>query len=341
MNMILNVSIIILTLLVVAALTAASEISMIAVSRLRLRRLATDGSKAAKMVLKVLEAPEKFFGTILVINNIVDSLIASIMTVVLVHAFSSEKTGVIVATIFATLLIILFEVVAKTLAARQPERLSLLLVLPVSITIRIFTPLIHGLTKTTNFVVNLLGGKTDSRSSLVSDEEIRALVKIGAEEDKIHKEKYKMLSRIFDFSETLVRTVMTPRSKMVSIDINAKLEDILDKALETGFSRIPVYREKTDNVVGLINMKDLLNISVNKELFVLQDIVYPPVFIQGGKKVTELLRDFQKGHTHLAVVLDPHGKVEGLVTLEDILEEIVGEIEDEYDIRTSFMGKSQ
>lgn len=339
MSEIFNVSIIMLALLIIAALTAASEISMIAVSRLRLRRLATDGSKSAKLVLKVLETPERFFGTILVINNVVDSLIASIMTVVLVHAFKSEQTGVIVATIVATLLIILFEVVAKTLAARHPETLALILVRPVNMTIKIFTPLIRGLTMTTNFLVNLIGGKTDTRASLVSDEEVRAMIKIGAEEDKIHKDKYKMLSRVFDFSETLVRTVMTPRSKIVSIDINAKLEDILDKALETGYSRIPVYRDKADNIVGVINMKDLLSVSVNRELFVLQDIIYLPAVIQGSKKVTELLRDFQKGHTHLAVVTDQNGKLEGLVTLEDLLEEIVGEIEDEYDIRTSFMGK--
>jgi putative hemolysin len=340
MNETVSISLVILVLLIIAALTAASEISMIAVSRLRLRRLATDGSKAAKLVLKVLESPERFFGTILVINNVVDSMIASIMTVVLVHALHSEKTGVIVATILATLFIILFEVVAKTLAARHPERLSLVLVRPVSMTIKIFTPLIRGLTITTNFLVNLIGGKSDLKASLVSDEEVRALIKIGAEEDKIHREKYKMLSKVFDFSETVVRTVMTPKDKIVAIDINAKLEDILDKVLESGFSRIPVYKDKPDNIVGVINMKDLLNISANRELFVLQDIIYPPAFIQGNKKITELLREFQKGHSHLAIITDPNGRLEGLVTLEDLIEEIVGEIEDEYDIRASFMGKS-
>jgi putative hemolysin len=340
MNGTIGVTMIILALLLIAAVTAASEISMIAVSRLRIRRLAADGSKAAMLVLKVLEKPESFFGTILVINNIVDSLIASIMTVVMVHAMVSEETGVIVATILATLFIIIFEVVAKTLAARHPETLSLFLVRPVSVTIKVMTPLIRGLTVTTNFLVAIIGGKYDAKASLVSEEEVRALIKIGAEEDKIHKEKYKMLSKVFDFSETLVRTVMTPKNKIVSIDINAKLEDILDKVLESGYSRIPVYKGNPDNVVGVINMKDLLNISVNRELFVLQDIIYPPAVIEGNKKITELLKEFQKGHSHLAIINDPEGKLEGLVTLEDLIEEIVGEIEDEYDIRASFMGKS-
>ena len=126
---------------------------------------------------------------------------------------------------------------------------------------------------------------------------------------------------------------MKPKIEMMTIDINSTIDAILDKALEYGYSRLPVYKDSPDNIVGIINMKDLLNLSVNKSLIVLQDIIYPPTFVPGSKKVVELLKDFQKGHTHIAIVLDPRGVVEGVVTLEDILEEIVGEIEDEYDIR--------
>ena len=142
-----------------------------------------------------------------------------------------------------------------------------------------------------------------------------------------------MLSSVFDFSNAIVKDVMTPKEKVFAIDMGSSMEDILEKVLESGYSRIPVYKGSPSSIVGVINMKDLLNLSLNKGLVVLQDIIYPPTFVPGSKKVVELLKDFQKGHTHIAIVLDPRGVVEGVVTLEDILEEIVGEIEDEYDIR--------
>ena len=121
---------------------------------------------------------------------------------------------------------------------------------------------------------------------------------------------------------------------MMTIDINANIDAILDKVLESGYSRLPVHGGSPDNIIGVINVKDLLNLSVNKGLIVLQDIIYPVTVVSGSKRVTELLREFQKGHTHLAIVTDSQGKVEGLITLEDLLEEIVGEIEDEHDIRS-------
>jgi len=119
----------------------------------------------------------------------------------------------------------------------------------------------------------------------------------------------------------------------VLIDVGANIDSILDKVLESGYSRLPVYKDKPDNIIGVINMKDLLNLSVNRDLVILQDIIYPPVFVPDSKHVAELLKEFQKGHTHLAIIIDSYGKIQGLVTMEDLLEEIVGEIEDEHDIR--------
>jgi CBS domain containing-hemolysin-like protein len=148
-----------------------------------------------------------------------------------------------------------------------------------------------------------------------------------------HREKYRMLSRIFDFSDAVVRNVMAPKKEITSIDINADIDEIIEKVLESGYSRIPVYKDNPDNIVGIVNMKDLLGLSCNRGLILLHDIIYPPTFVSGSKKVTELLKDFQKGHTHIAIVVDGRNKIEGIVTLEDLLEEIVGEIEDEYDLR--------
>jgi putative hemolysin len=320
-------------LLFFAAFTAASETAIIAASRLKLRRLAASGSKTAKLILKILETPERFFGTILVSNNIVDVLIASVVTALVIALVKNEAKGVFFATAIVSALIIISEVAAKTLAARRSEKLALLLARPVKIMIIIFAPIVRILSMITNAIVGLFGVKKDGKPSLISEEEIRALIKIGEEEDTQHKERYRMLSKVFDFSEALVKDVMIPKEQIVSLDIDASIDAMLDTALEYGYSRLPVYQGSGDNIVGIINMKDLLNLSVNRSLIVLQDIIYRPIFVQHDRKVSELLKEFQKGHTHLAIVVNQAGKVIGLITLEDLLEEIVGEIHDESDLR--------
>ncbi len=322
-------------LLLIGALTAASETSIIASSIIKLRRLAADNSKAARIILKILETPERFFGTILVANNIVDALIASIVTVIVISFTGQSSHGIIIATIIASFLIIVFEVAAKTLSAKNPVRISLSLARAVKYLIFILSPAVRALSVITNFIVNLLGGKTKGSASLVVEDEIKALIRIGEEESPRHKDKYKMLSKVFEFSEAVVKTVMVPKDKMVCIDADDNIDDILDKALESGYSRIPVYKAKPDNIIGVINMKDLLNLSLNRGLVILHDIIYPPIRVLDSKNVAELLKEFQKGHTHLAIVVDSEGNIQGMVTMEDLLEEIVGEIQDEYDIRNA------
>ncbi|MFA5143498.1 MAG: hemolysin family protein [Candidatus Omnitrophota bacterium] len=328
-------AILIIILLLLAALTAASEIAIIAVSRIKIRKLVSQGSKSARIIKQMLETPEKFFSTILVVNNIIDTLIAAIVTAIMI-ALMGEQKGIIIATIAGSLAIIVFEVVAKTLAATHSEKLSLFLAKPVNYLIIAFSPVVKGLVYVTNFVLRLVSAQAPSRPALITDEELRALIKISAEENILHKEKYKMLSKVFDFSEAIVKNVMTPKDLMVALDIDSGFDAIVDKVLESGYSRLPVYKGSPDNIVGIINMKDLLNLTINKELVVLQDIIYPAAIFPETKKVSELLKEFQKGHTHIGIVTDAKGKPVGIITLEDLLEEIVGEIEDEYDVRTCY-----
>ena len=333
-------SLLLVVLLVLAAITAASEISIIAVSRIKLKKLASEGSKTAKVILKILETPERFFSTILVSNDIVDALIAVLVTAVIIRLMGeSNGWGVVVATIVSSFLIIVSEVTAKTIAARHSEKASFLLARPIQWLIKISTPIVWGLEIIINGLTNLLGAGGKGKPSLVTEEEIRALIKIGTEEDVVHKEKYRMLSKVLDFSDAVVKNVMTLKDEIVAIDIKAKLDDILEHVVESGYSRLPVYDGHPDNIIGMINMKDLLNLAHNKELIVFQDIIYPATFVSDAKKVTELLKEFQKGHTHLAIVTDDENKIAGIVTLEDLLEEIVGEIEDEYDVRASHYKK--
>ena len=230
---------VIILLLVVALFTDAAEISIIAVNRIKMRRLSGGGSKAAKIILKILESPEIFFSTILVTNNIVTTLIASIVTAQMITLVGSEK-GIIFATTIVALIIVLCEVIAKTLAASYSEKISLLLARPVSVLIIILSPLVKGIVNVTNFTVRLISGNEVKEAVLFTEEEIKSLIKIGQEEGILHKEKYKLLSKIFDFSETVVKDVMTPKKDMVAIDINSDFNDILNKALESGYSRLPV-----------------------------------------------------------------------------------------------------
>ncbi len=327
--------ILILFLLTLAAITSASEISIISASRLRLRRLSGEGSRRAAIILKILETPERFFSTILVSNNVVDTLIAVLITAIVIRFMGQGGWEVLTSTVVAAFLIIVFEVTAKTIAANYSERMSLYLARPMRLLIKLFSPLVLGFEVIINAILRMIRAKTLAKASLVTDEEIRAMIKIGQEEGSLQKEKYSMITRIYALHDAVVKTVMTPKKDIFSINALSNIDDILARVLESGYSRIPVYKDSPDNISGIINMKDLLMLSSNRELVVLQDIIYPPTIVNESKKVTELLKEFQKGHTHIAIVVDNQNKIQGIITLEDLVEEIVGEIEDEYDVRVN------
>ena len=280
-----------------------------------------------------LESPERFFGTILVANNLVDVLIASIATAMMINVLGDERRGVLFATILVTVAIIVSEVTAKTVAARRSEKISFTLAIPTAFLIRLLSPIVNVLSHVINLIARIFGAGSTSKPSLVTEEEIQALIKIGGEEGVIGKEKVRMLARVFEFSKTLVRDVMTPNAHIVSLNADSKYEEMMRAVLESGYSRLPVYRENPDNIIGIINVKDLLNFWEHRELIIIQDMIYQPPVVPGTKKVVDLLKEFQMGKAHMAVVKDAQGRIEGLVTLEDVLEEIVGEISDEYDIR--------
>jgi len=322
-------------LLTLAAITSASEISIISVNRLRLRRLSSEGSRRAAIILKMLETPERFFSTILVSNNVVDTLIAVLVTAIVIRFIGQGNWEVVTSTVVAAFLIIVFEVTAKTVAANYSEKMSLYLARPMRLLIKLFSPLVIGLEGVINAALKIIGARALSKASLVTDEEIRAMIKIGQEDGSLQKEKYGMITKVFALHDAVVKNVMTPKKDIFSISADSNMSDILSRVIESGYSRIPVYTGNPDNISGIANMKDLLMLSSNKDLIVFQDIVYPPTIVNESKKVTELLKEFQKGHTHIAIVVDSQNKLQGIVTLEDLVEEIVGEIEDEYDVKVN------
>ncbi len=236
--------------------------------------------------------------------------------------------------IFITFLhIIVGELAPKSIAIRHPKATTLFVAIPLNVFYLIFKPAIWALNVTANQILRLVGIQpaTESERSH-SEEEIRLLIAEGTKSGEIDKTEQQLIEKIFEFNDKTAKDVMIPRNVMFAIDIDESREKIIEKVIEAGYSRIPVYKDSIDNIIGVIYSKDIVSAAEHRELIVLQDIIRPAHFIPETKLIGEILKDFQKKHIHLGIVINEHGGVEGVITLEDIIEEIVGEIEDEYDI---------
>ncbi|HRI86216.1 MAG TPA: hemolysin family protein [Ignavibacteria bacterium] len=228
--------------------------------------------------------------------------------------------------------IILGELAPKSIAIRYPKQTTLFIALPLQIFYLFFKPAIYVLNGTANYILKLFGLNPATESERFhSEEEIRQLITEGTLSGKIDETESKIIQKVFDFNDKTANEVMIPRNIMFAIDVEEKREVIIQKVIEEGYSRIPVYKDSLDNIIGIIYSKDIISAAEHKELIVLQDIIRPAHFIPETKQIGEILKDFQRKHIHLGIVVNEHGGVEGLITLEDIIEEIVGEIEDEYD----------
>jgi putative hemolysin len=318
---------------------AAAELSLSSVSRIRLMQKADEGVKAAQLALDLTQKASQFLPVILLLTQLVDTVIPAIAVILAVNLIG--PLGPAVAAGVVTLVVFIWaEMVPKTIAVNNPERVALVVVRPVIWLTRVLYPLAFVFIRIANFFVTLFGG-TVTRRPFVTEEEIKMMVSVGADEAAIEEEEKEMIHSIFEFSDTLVREVMVPRPDMKVVNSNASIEEVLEQIIKAGHSRIPVYSESIDNVVGLIYAKDLL-VYVNrarpaKGEVVLQKMMRPAYFVPETKRVSELLKEMQQKKTHMAVVLDEYGGTAGLVTIEDLLEEIVGEIFDEYDLEEAMV----
>ncbi len=231
--------------------------------------------------------------------------------------------------------IILGELAPKSLAIRHPKATTLFVALPLNIFYLIFKPAILILNGAANQILKLIGIKPVSESERShSEEEIRLLIAEGTRSGEIDETEQAIIEKVFGFNDKTAREVMVPRNSVFAIDIDENRETIIEKLIEEGYSRIPVYKDSIDNIIGIIYSKDIISAAEHKEIIVLHDIIRPVEFIPETKHIGDILKDFQKKHIHLGIVVNEHGGVEGLITLEDIIEEIVGEIDDEYDTET-------
>lgn len=316
-------------LLLLSFFFSISETSIIALSKLRLRHLVVKGVRRAKTLERLVLKLDRVITAILVGNNMVNASVSAIITTLLIF-YLGPKWGTIIATILsASVLLVLCEITPKILATKHTEKIALFTAPIMELFIRIFRPFIGFFTACSNFILRIFGLEKSKRSALITEEELRLMIEIGKEEGVLSDEERKMLHRIFEFGDTKVIDVMVPKEQMSAVNIKTGFDDLLNLFVEGGHARLPVYRDSLDNVVGVIYSHDLLYILNEKELFVLDDLVYNIYRAQGNMRVSELLKKFQAEKIQIAIVVDEKGKTLGLLTLEDLLEEIVGEIEED------------
>jgi len=299
---------------------------------------ADEGDKKAQMTLDLTQKSKEFLSVILLLTLSADTGMAAIAAVLAAEVLAfgpAIATGIVTLTLF-----IFAEMIPKTFAVNNPERVAGLVVRPVAWLTKIFYPLSYLFIRIANFFVTLLGGKI-VRRPFVTEEEIKMMVSVGVEEAEIEQDEKEMIHSIFEFGDTIVREVMVPRPDMVVVESGAAMEEVLDQVVTAGHSRIPIYEDSIDNVIGLMYAKDLLTF-LNKpvderEKAAIKKLMRPAYFVPETKNISELLKEMQQKQTHMAIVLDEYGGTAGLVTIEDLLEEIVGEIFDEYDLEEAMV----
>ena len=316
--------------LVLAAISSAADAALTAISRHRLQSLIAESRPRAQLVSRFLDDPGRFRATTLTLN-ISAAVLATALTLALLHPWAVWWQPVLGLVGLLLLLLVVGEAIPKVLATLNPDRAALLLARPLQVLAVVLVPFIWS----TNLFMRLFVGKDNvgHGNALVSEEELKMLVNVGAEEGLIEKDEREMIESILVFDNTLVREVMVPRVDMVALDSGATVAEALDQALEGGHSRIPVYQDTIDNIAGILYVRDLLPLLRDGELSrKISDLARPVYYVPETMKVDDLLRSLKTRKVHLAVVVDEYGGTAGIVTIEDLLEEIVGEIQDEYDV---------
>ncbi len=318
-----------LILLALSGFFSSAETALTTVNRIHMRTLTDADNKKAKMVLKITKDSAKMLSAILIGNNIVNLSASSIATTLAISLFGNYGAGI--ATGIITFLILIFgEVSPKTLSTIKADSISMKIAGIINVLMIVLTPVIFLINKLSLGVLFLFGVKASDGNRVMTEEELRTIVDVGQETGVIEDEERAMIHNVFDFGDAEAKEVMIPRIDMTFVHIDADYNEVLKIYKQDMFTRLPVYEESTDNVVGIINMKDLLLIE-NTDNFSIRDIMREPYFTYEHKNTSDLFLEMKKSSISLAIVLDEYGVTAGLITLEDLIEEIVGEIRDEYD----------
>lgn len=319
----------ILILVLLSAFFSSAETSMTTVNRIRIQALMEQGNKRAIILDKVISDPGKMLSTILIGNNIVNMAASSLMTTLTIKVFGNVYVGL--ATGALTLIILLFgEITPKTLASLHAEKIALSYARVIYFLTVILTPVVFIVGKLGNGVMFLLRVDPNAKANPMTEHELRTLVNVGQEDGVIEREEKQMIYNVFDFGDSAAKDVMIPRIDMTFVEISSTYDELMEIFRKNMHTRFPVYEEDTDNIIGIINVKDLI-LYPKDQPFSIRSILREPYFTYEYKRTADLMVEMRKASVNLAIVLDEYGSTAGLVTLEDLLEEIVGEIRDEYD----------
>lgn len=313
------------------AFFSSSEVAFVSLQRLRVKHLANTGEAGAQQVARIAEKPERFLATVLLGNNFIGALAAALATVVAI-SFLSESMAVVVSTVGTTVLILVFgDIVPKFVATRLGERMALIYATPVSVLIWVLSP-IAGVFMWIGDKITRLLGVEPSKRLLVSEEEIRTAITTGIEEGALEESKGEMVDRAIRFGDRRVSEVMTPRPEIVWVEKGTRIADFLQIYAQSTYSRFPVFEGSVENVVGILWIKDVLLAEAKGKITgssSIDELVRPAYFVPESKSVADLFGEMQRSNSHMSLMVDEFGGVSGLVTLEQLLEEIVGELGDE------------
>lgn len=321
--------ILLVILILLSGFFSSAETALTTCNKIKMRTLADNGNASAKRVLKITDNSGKMLSAILVGNNVVNLSASSISTSLVIGLWGNTAVGI--ATGIITLLILIFgEISPKTLATIHADSIALAYSGVISLLMKLLTPVIFLINKMAMGVLFLLRVNPDKAQNTMTEDELRTIVDVSHEEGVIETEEHEMINNVFDFGDAQAKEVMVPRIDMTFADIDSSYDELLDIFREDHFTRLPVYEGSTDNVIGIINMKDLL-LCEDRAHFTVRDILRKPYYTYEHKNTAELLIEMRQSCNNIAIVLDEYGATAGLITLEDLLEEIVGEIRDEYD----------
>ncbi|MBQ2125247.1 MAG: HlyC/CorC family transporter [Spirochaetales bacterium] len=317
-------------LLVLSAFFSASETAFTSISKLKVRHMLDANVKGAKYIAKILDNPNKMLTSILVGNNIVNITMTSIATALTIHYFGESGTGI--AAVVTTIFILLFgEITPKTIANAFPEKICLGIAVILRLIILILTPFAFVFSRISDLLLILLGRKNGKKKVSITEEELKTMVNVSQEEGVLETDEQEMIFNIIEFNDTEVGKIMTPRTEIVGVDINAGYDEVFRVFKENQYSRIPVYQNSLDEIVGVLHLKDLVLFDKDKNIYHNKNYMKEPYITWENFKVSDVFKKMKSSKCTMGIVLDEYGGTAGIVTIEDFVEEIVGDINDEYD----------
>lgn len=318
-------------LIALSAFFSSSETALTTVNKIRVRALMDEGNRRAIILNRVLENKSKMLSAILIGNNIVNISASALATIIAQELVGNQAVSV--STGLLTIVVLIFgEISPKTVATINAETLALSFAPIIQFLIVVLTPVIFLINLLSGMVLRLFHVDPNQKESSITETELRTIVDVSHEEGIIESEEKKIINKVFDFGDATAKDIMIPRIDMVAIDVDATYDELMDIFRRDKYTRLPVYRENTENVVGIINVKDILLLpSIDPQQFQMKDYLREAFYTYESKSLSDLMLAMRKSSVNISIVLDEYGDAVGLITLEDLLEEIVGEIRDEYD----------